>query len=306
MKRTKKTSGTSIRVLETLKFLYQNNASIQDIINHFEKIDPNNRIYTNEVIAKYINTLKVFELRFRKDKDKYVLLNTPIQFDFNENELQAIKLIEKFADILPEEVINKEITEFLQDLEKRFSDDTRRLASNIKRMNFTNPNINYQKYAKQIKTYEKYCFDRQKLKITYRNILNKEVTSMVEPNEIKYIGNNVYLSIYNPLSAQIQDINFTDIIEVSQLPLKSNSNNMYSSVIFELKGRLAKSYKLHESEKLLKIEDNGNILIINQKEDCTLLLKRLMRYGENCEIISPKSLREEMIKMLNSILAKYN
>ena len=119
MKTSKKTSDTSVRVLETLKILSKDSASIQDIINYFEKFDPNNRVYTNEVILKYINTLKVFGFRFVKKKDKYILLNTPHQFDFNEDNLKAISLIEKFSEFLPEENIKKEIDEFLQELEKR-------------------------------------------------------------------------------------------------------------------------------------------------------------------------------------------
>ncbi len=95
MKTAKKTGDASVRVLDTLKFLSKNSASIQDIIKYFEKIDQNNRTYTNEVILKYINTLKVFGFRFAKEKDKYVLLNTPEQFEFNEKDLNSIYLIEK-------------------------------------------------------------------------------------------------------------------------------------------------------------------------------------------------------------------
>lgn len=305
MKTPKKTGDASVRVLDTLKFLSKNNASIQDIIRYFEKIDPNNRTYTNEVILKYINTLKVFGFRFAKEKDKYVLLNTLEQFEFNEKDLNSIYLIEKFSLIFPEERVKSNVDQFLQELEKRFSDNSRLLAHNIKRPNFTELGSDYNKYSKQIKEYEKYCLDGQRLKITYKNKNNIEISVMAEPGDIKYIEKEIYLSVYNPISAQIQDINLNSIIKIEQLPLKSNSTTMLSSVTFQLKDRLAKAYKLHESEKLLQIKTDESIIILNQKEDRELLLKRLIRYGENCEVLSPKSLREEMLELIKSTIKNY-
>jgi len=305
MKKSKKTGDACIRVLETLKILYKNEAGVQDIINHFEKTDPNNRVYTNEVILKYINTLKVFGFRFIREKEKYVLLNYPNQFNFDKDDLKAIYLIENFSKLLPEERIKEEIAEFLQDLNKRFSDNTRLLSHSMTKPDFINFQIDYSKYLHQIKEYEKYCIDRQRIKITYKNKRKIEISAMVEPNEIKYIDNEVYLSVYNPISAQIQDVNFNDIVKIEQLPLKSNPKNMFSSVTFKLKDNLVKVYKLKEGEKLLQINPDGNIVILNQQEDRVLLLKRIMRYGENCEIISPKDLREEMKQLIKATLGNY-
>lgn len=305
MNKFKKTGDTSVRVLETLKLLHKGSSSIQDIINYFEKIDPNNRVYTNEAILKYINTIKVFGLRFVKDKDKYVLLNTPSQFDFSENDLKAIYLIEKFSELIPEENVKSEIHAFLQELEKRFSDNTRLIAHSMTKPDFSKLEFNYSKYRNQVKEYEKYCSDKQRLKVVYKDLYNNSVSVMVEPNEINYHGNEVYLNVYNPISAQIQEINFDSIISIDQLPLKSNATTMPSSVTFKLKDRLAKNYKLHENEELINIEDNGDITIINRKEDRHLLLKRLMKYCENCEILSPKNLREEMKEMIRTTLLNY-
>lgn len=305
MKISKKISETSVRVLETLKLLSVKSVSIQDIIRFFEKIDPNNRIYTNEVILKYINTLKVFGFRFKKEKDKYILLNLPQQFDLNEKDLKIMSLLEKSADLIPEEKIKQEIQTFLQEIERRFSDNTNLLASNIKKPNLSGLNLNYFKHIKQIQECEKYCSDGLRLKIKFIKYNQTEATIIAEPNEIKYMNNSIYLNVYNPTSAQIQDLKLSAIIKIEQLPLKSNSINMPTSASFRLKDRLAKAYNLHEGEKLLQMEQDGNIVILNQKEDKNLLLKRLMRYGENCEILSPKSLREDMKELIKATIQNY-
>lgn len=307
MRKSKKISDASTRVLETLKVLYKESAGVQDIIYHFEKLDPNNRVYTNEVILKYINTLKVFGLRFVKEKDKYILLNTPNRFDFNESELKSICMIEKLSELLPEERVKIEINKFLHELERRFSDNTRLLSHNITKPDFINLEFDYSKYAQRIREYEKYCIDGQRLKIVYKNQSRSEVSAMVEPNEIKYRGNEVYLSVYNPISAQIQDINFNSILQIEQLPLKSNQSSMFSSsVTFQLKDRLANSYKFHEGEELVQKKSDGSIVVLNRKEDRVLLLKRLMRYGEACEVISPKNIRDDMKEMIKVTLSNYS
>ncbi len=72
---------------------------------------------------------------------------------------------------------------------------------------------------------------------------------MVEPNEIKYLENEVFLSVYNPISAQIQDINFNSIIKIEQHPLNPNPKSMLASVTYKIKDNLAKAYKLREGEK---------------------------------------------------------
>lgn len=305
MKKYKKIGDTSVRVLETLKILHQGSSSIQDIINYFEKLDPNNRVYTNEAILKYINTIKVFGLRFVKEKDKYILLNTPSQLEFNENDLKSMYLVEKYSDLIPEISIKSEIHAFLQDLERRFSDNTKMLAHSITKPNLSDLSHTYNRYSNKIIEYEKYCKDRQRLKITYRNHRQTATSIMVEPNEIVYRGNNVYLNVYNPISAQIQEIDLDAMIDVEQLPLRSNTKSLSSSVTFRLKERLAKNYRLHENEELMQIQSNGDITVINRKEDQQLLLKRLMKYGENCEVISPKNLREEMKELIKSTLNNY-
>lgn len=302
---SKKYSDTSTRVLETLKVLFKGKASVQDILNHFEKIDSNNRIYTNEVILKYINTLKVFGFKFTKTKDKYVLLNSPCQFNFSVEDLEAINLIEKSSEFIPEEKMKEEIQKFLQEIEKGFSDSTKILANDISVPKFKDLDMNYDKYADRIKEFESFCHDNQKIKITYTDSKNAEVSITVEPKDIKYKQNYVYLSVYNPVSAQIQDINMDDVVEIRQLPLKTNPSKTLSSRTFKIKNRLAKAYTLHEGERVINIEKDGSLLIVNQNEDEKLLLKRLMRYGINCEVISPKRFREEMALMIDKTLHNY-
>ena len=80
---------------------------------------------------------------------------------------------------------------------------------------------------------------------------------------------------------------------------------MTTTVVYKLKNRLAQTYKLKETETSEGLNANGELIVINKGEPFDKLLQRLMRYSYNCEIVSPKNLREEMIKLINETLNNY-
>ena len=86
-----------------------------------------------------------------------------------------------------------------------------------------------------------------------------------------------------------------------QLPRKAQEINYLNTVVFELYGRLANSYKLKPSESVINFEQ-GKIVVSNSEEDRDVLLRRLLKYGENCKIVTPKSMQEEMISLTNEML----
>ena len=51
---------------------------------------------------------------------------------------------------------------------------------------------------------------------------------------------------------------------------------------------------MRDWERLDKIEADGSQIIVNKSEDLEQLVTRIMRYGTECEICSPKFLREEI------------
>ena len=62
---------------------------------------------------------------------------------------------------------------------------------------------------------------------------------------------------------------------------------------------------MREWEKLETLETDGSKIIVNKGEDLNLLLARLMKYGRECEIVSPKFYKEEMLNRINKTLSNY-
>ena len=93
----------------------------------------------------------------------------------------------------------------------------------------------------------------------------------------------------------------TDDIEMIEvLPLKVNNITITNSVVFEVYGGLVGNYRLRDCEKVQSFSDSVKV-IVNSGEDKDLLLKRLMKYGENCKIISPKSFQMEFKQKIHKM-----
>lgn len=297
-----KKCDTSLRVLQTLLFLTEQPASIQDILNYFK--EKQQVLYTSKVILKYLNTLKVFGFRLLRNKNKYILLNAIPAISFSDDELEGLKLLANLSENIPESKIKKDLATLYEKLEIHFDNGTKLKAKNIK-LNNNIQNSHYDKYKEIIKQYETYCEDKFQLRITYIN-RRKEVTIRCIPIEIKFHYNEVYLNCYDIKTANMVDIRLRDIKEVHQYPTMQNSNNyIFSNVTFKLKDRLAKAYKIKDGEKLFQSLPNGDIIISNNKEDREELLHRLLRYGSFCEVLSPMNFRDEMKELITSTLKLY-
>lgn len=307
MKKNKiKISETSTRVLETLRLLNAQNASIQDILQYFEKTNPKNKLFSNEVILKYINTLKVFGFKITKIKDKYTLLNSLCQINLTQEELEALCVLEKYAAIFPENKITAEALKLIHEMERRFNDSTKHYAQLIAKDTTDNLSLDFFNNTKKIKDFEKYCQDGQRIKLIYTNEENKLITLTLDPCDIRYNNNKIMLNFYNPASAEIIDVEINKIVDMRQLPTRSNNVKMPYANTFLLKGDLAKKYRLRDNEKILKIEENGDLIIVNHHEDRGFLVKRLMRYGANCEALTPKRFRDEMKNCILETLKLYS
>lgn len=305
MRNMSKKNDTSLRVLEILKMLIREPSSGEELIRKIGDEQNLENIYTKETLHKYFNTLELVGLKIEKNKKdkKYCLKNFPVEISLTEKELKILCLLEGYVKNLYQNRIESPFCEFLKNIEKGFSKETLFIYNSIKANNVMKTDIDFLCNASFIRQLEKYCIDSQKLKIGYMSKSNKcTEIFVVEPKAIHYEVDKVYLFVYNPKLAQNQKLLLENIIQVIQLPQKVSSNSSPNTVVFELKGRLAKSYKLKDGEKIINYSAS-NIVVSNSKEDKTILFKRFLKYGENCKILQPVSIQKEFIRFVDKVLA---
>ena len=293
----KKIANSGLRLLEILKALSKGPMSSYELLEILEEKDQ--KIYRKELITKYLNTLKVIGLQVSKTKGKYFLEKNIEKISFNKSELSLIKFIEKYTKNLNLEYLSENISIILNILEKSFSQDTLELISqsNIREYRLKK---NLSLKNQEVKKYENYCRESLKIDLIYKTDGNEKTEYYkLEPLQVMYKNGQPVLIAYDCQNSTYKEFVLKFIKEAHQTPQK-NARNYVGPVTFKLKNRLAKSYVLKQNEKIINSGKNF-IIVSNQKEDTQLLIRRLSRYFDQCEILYPQELRQNMLDYISEI-----
>ena len=144
-----------------------------------------------------------------------------------------------------------------------------------------------------------------KLEISF-SVGSKIHKVICSPKEINYSNGKAYISVFNHINRQNFEIPIDGVLEIKEVPTISKNTLFPTTVVFQIKEGLAKSYQLKECETTDGIINHeGWLTVINHDEDIDELIQRLMRYQSNCRVVSPKNVKERMIAAIDNTLANY-
>lgn len=302
---SEKYNDSCIKIFSLIKLLLNDDAEYSKVMSIFAEEASANLSTFPVILNKYLNTLKIFGIKVKKVKNKYYLLNMPFNVDFSENDVKAVQLLKSACDIIPNAKSKEALLTFIKSVEMRYNETAKSIVtySNID----MHPDLTFyfSKFHDQILECEKLCSEKKKLEILYLTE-DKEATIICSPKEVKYQNRKVCFSVFNQLSRQVFDIPIDNIKSIKQLPTLSSTQNVSMSVVYKLKGRLAEAYKLKEWEYSNGYDSNGNLIVVNSNEDTDVLLSRLMKYGENCVLVTPKFMKDRMRELIEKVLNNYN
>ena len=282
--------------------LYQEDVEFKKVIDHFSNGQYDGTSNTHVTLNKYLNAMKIFGIKVKKINKKYHMLSSIYKIKFNSNDIKSINLLKEAADVLPEGKNKSCFESFIKSLEMRYDES----AQSLEQVTNTTKNLYLDFYhsemVQQVKQCEKYCQDKQKLEIIFTNDKEEEINLLCSPLETTYQKRKICLKVLGNNGSRIYEIPIENIKSIKQLPVASSAQSIPTTVVYRIKNRLARNYKLRDWERLDKIESDGSHVIVNKNEDLNIILQRLMRYGRECEILSPKFLKEEMIERINKTL----
>ena len=292
-----------VKVFKLLQLFYDGKAEYDNVIKIFSdnELDIDRDHVT---LNKFLNTLKVFGMKLYKRNNKFHSLNLPFTVDFDMDDLNAINIFEKVIQDLPNGKVKENLQGVVDSLKTRFDENALVIFDCIS----TNDNKDYSFYYSNLKEQiiicEKFCQSSFKIHLTYLD-KGKEVSSYCNAQQVVYDNKNAYLRVYMTPEQVVKDILLTNIVEIKYAPTPKTGNEIAKTVVFKMKGRLAKAYTLHENEMLNQVLPDGSIVVVNTKEPIDALLKRLMRYDNDCVIEGPKELRAKMYEMICDTLKNY-
>lgn len=300
MKKSDKNFDAGLRILEVLKVLLNENLKKVEVI---EKLKNNNLIetvYTQEAFVKYFNTLEALGFELERAKNKYILLNALYSIDITKKERELLEQIILKNKSLYESKNLKDLKTAMSKinkyLEPKFSRDELSSMFDICVMHENNDFRD-----KLLLSIGNMIIDNQQVMLKYWRTKNQMEELKVELKDIVEKNNSIFVYCYCPTLGRNKNINLNSIVELKQLPNKSQNISCLNSVVFELHGRLMRAYKLKPSEKVINFNQNY-ITVSNSEDDKDILLRRLLKYGESCKIVSPKSLKAEMLELTNEML----
>lgn len=302
---SEKYNDSCIKIFSLIKLLLNDDAEYSKVMSIFAEEASANISTFPVILNKYLNTLKIFGIKVKKVKNKYYLLNMPFNIDFTANDVKAVQLLKSACEMIPNAKSKEILLTFIKAVEMRYNETAKSVVTSFNIDMHPDLTFYFSKFHDQILECEKLCSEKKKLEILYLTE-DKESTIICSPKEVKYQNRKVCFSVFNQLSRQVFDIPLDNIKSIKQLPTLSSTQNVSMSVVYKLKGRLAEAYKLKEWEYSNGYDSNGNLIVVNSNEDPDVLLSRLMKYGENCILVTPKFMKDRMRELIEKVLNNYN
>ena len=161
-------------------------------------------------------------------------------------------------------------------------------------------NNNYGAYKEKVNLFEKML----KKNTTVKVILKSKNSFLAKTYKITSIKNRVYFNFITEES-KIKTIQADRIIDICPEYLIKTAATHKKETIFELYGKLAKTYILRDEEVIVDNFDKG-IRISNSSKDKDILFKRLLRYDTLCKVIHPKSEKMKFKELIDNSLVNIN
>lgn len=304
-KPTEKYNDACIKLFTFIKMLYEGDVEFKKVIDLFSDGKYDGTSNTHVTLNKYLNALKIFGIKVKKNHGKYHMYSSIYKINFSLDDMKAIELLRDADIMLPEGKTKNNLDEVLRKLEIRFDESAQSIDQIFDNTKNLHLGFYHSEMVEQVKQCQKYCQDKQKLEIIFSTEKGEELNLICSPIEQTYIKRKICLKVLGNSGSRVYEIPIENIKSIKQLPIAATSASIPTTVVFKIKNRLAKNYKMRDWERLDKIEADGSQIIVNKSEDLEQLVTRIMRYGTECEICSPKFLREEIVERINRTLENY-
>ena len=158
--------------------------------------------------------------------------------------------------------------------------------------------IEKEEFSMSLELFELAVAKKRKIKLIFKNRDELECI----PINIEKKDNKILFNVYNKRIRNIDSSRLSGIRLLEEIYVDPFDGNQVA--VFVLKNPLSKRYEARDNETIQQNND-GTITVTNKNENKDLLLSRLLRYQDLCEIKQPKVYREEFKQIINDTLKNY-
>lgn len=295
-------SWTGLRLLIIFAALLEKPLSAKEIQNYFEENHYPKNLFSKDTLRNDINALKLAGCEIsRADKAnnfKYHMISNPFNLQIDKDMAKSLyKVYNKIYKILN---FNQLI--LLENLFEKFANYTKNneIAEYLKGISLLSK-ID----KKLLQDLNTACLKKQEIEFDYKapNSGLQKITMIAD--DLEFRSKKLYITGYcitysNNSFLRVSNIQTPIIFHFNKSSIKEQILNVY----YQLSGYAMSNFYPNSNEKIIRQDENSILIEYNEKNKFKIY-QRLLAYGGDCQVISPREIQEEIQTKLLKMLEMY-
>ena len=301
-------SLTAYRLIAILNMLKSGPHTELEINQKLKADSDFSRALSRDTIWLYINTLKALGCDIsrpsRKNNYKYILKEHPFKLNLTNQEVRALLEVRRYISDVPDWELGCHFDKFLSTVSMFMLDEQKKALSNF-RKNLLRE-IDYTLKKELLKEIEEYCKNNNLITIKYNSPSGQYSFITLIAETLKYENGALYLWGYNVDLEESQYLRIDRIDTIKEVePCQKSRLKTPPIVVYKLFGLHTVSYNLETDEQIIN-QDALSITIEAKMKNKFKFTQKILSFGKDCKVLSPKELQEEILKKLKIMHNKYN
>ena len=302
-KKTKNIVNTGYKLIKILKLLLENPKSYEEINKNFLKDESISKPTSDDMICIYINTLRQLGCRIsrpsKSNNFKYVLLNHPFKINISEKDSFILSQIIENIFIENNWKMAWDVIELFKELQS--------LCTEYSDTSFLN-NLHYHFKIKNELMHKLayYCENSKLISLKYNSPKSGTKNVKIIAEKITLENNHFYIWGYNTEQKTNIYIRIDRIVDVNIISI--NQCSIPKKPLFKAKYKLFGNAKINfqETPSAKIISQTSNYIEIEEEvSNKFYFIQKILQHAEECVVSEPLSIKEEIIKIIEEVLAIY-
>lgn len=302
-KQSSKLVRTGYRMLKILSLLIEKPCNYQNINEAFLEDFYLRKNVSDDMICMYINTLREIGCDISRPSKSnsfcYVLNSHPFEFKISKQESKTLETILRSLVKNTDWQLLLDVCEFFAEFKNNCSQDSDfnflQVISGFLKLDF-----------ELVKKINYYC-EKEKFIILEYNSPNSGLKEIgLRAQKISLENARLYLWGYNSELKELQYLRIDRIKKVKVVSIKEteSADDNFPKSLYKLLNQNVDNFVPDEGQNVLKFE-NGEIFIEEKIENRFSFIQKILTYGEDCVVLEPSDIREEIIFAVGEVLKLY-
>ncbi len=300
-------SLTAYRVIKLFVLLLESPMSEDEIKQVLKDEAEDKKLLSSDTVGIYINTLKSIGCKItrpsKSNNFKYILMDTPFKLNLNKDEVLSLIKVKKYIAGFDDWKLFQSTDEVISKIFTVLNDESQSRLKNVTKLLKRDNSAKVS--TKLLRTLENYCFHNRTLHINYHSPESGEKILQITAEKISFENNAYYLWGINTRSKETQYIRIDRIKEIKAVDIRtSNIKPDIYTAVYKIRGAASKTFMPEDTEKIVETKDN-EITVSAVVQNKFRFVQKMLSYGDECTVISPELLKNEVVQKLKSMAKVY-